>query len=93
MISSGRTYADVRLELRQGVHSETLAMQTVPGNEYGFFDPRTQRASQTVMLTPELLSRFAAGAAQLRATAHGRSQWTRTPPPVVRELDVEIERE
>ncbi len=93
VVSSGRTYADVRLELRQGSHSETLAMQTVPGNEYGFFDPRTQRASQTVTLTPEILSRFEAGAAQLRVTAHGRSQWTRVPPPVVRELDIVIERE
>ncbi|MBC7912097.1 MAG: hypothetical protein H7Y30_16435 [Pyrinomonadaceae bacterium] len=91
--SSGRTYVDVQLELRQGTHSETLAMQRAPGNEYGFFDPRTQRASLEVTLTPEILSRFEAGRAQLRATAYGHSQWTRVPPPVVRELDVEIERE
>jgi hypothetical protein len=93
VISSGRTYVDVQIELRQGAHSETLAVQRVPGNEYGFFDPRTQQASQTVALTPEILARFAAGPAQLRATAHGHSQWTRVPPPVVRELDVVIERE
>jgi hypothetical protein len=93
VVSSGRTYVDVQLELRQGSHSETLAMQRVPDNEYAFFDPRTQRASQTVTLTPEILARFEAGRAQLRATAHGHSQWTRVPPPVVREIDVEIVRE
>ncbi|HVG31669.1 MAG TPA: hypothetical protein VM911_01255 [Pyrinomonadaceae bacterium] len=93
VVSSGRTYADVELELRQGLYSERLAVQRVPANEYGFFDPRTQRALLSVVLTPEILSRFESGSAKLRATAHGRSQWTRVPPPVVRELDIRIERE
>ena len=93
VVSSGRTYVDVQLELVQSSHSETLAVQRVPGNEYGFFDPRTQRATQMVLLTPEMLARFEAGPAQLRATAHGHSQWTRVPPPVVSQLDIEIEHE
>jgi hypothetical protein len=93
VVSSGRTYADVQLELMQGLYSETLAVQRVQANKYGFFDPRTQRASLTVVLTPEILARFEAGPAQLRATARGRSQWTRVPPPLVRTLDIMIERE
>ena len=87
---SGRTTIDVRLELVQGAHSETLAVRRVRGNEWAFFDPRPTRGSQTVVLTPELLSRFAAGAATVRATATGRPQWTRLPPPTVRAAQVEI---
>ena len=43
-----------------------------------------------VVVTPELLGRFEPGAALVRATAHGRSQWLRTPPPEVREVAIEI---
>jgi hypothetical protein len=91
VVSSGRTYVDVKLELIQGAHTETLATQRVPSNEYAFFDPRAQHATQTVTLTPELLTRLQSGPAQLRATAFGHSQWMRTPPPVVRELAVSIQ--
>lgn len=90
---SGRTTIDVRLELVQGGHSEILAVQRVPGNDWPVFDPRPTRASRRVALTPELLSRFAAGPASVRATATGRPQWTRLPPPTVRESAVEIRRE
>ncbi len=90
---SGRTTLDVRLELVQGGHSETLAVRRVRGNDWAFFDPRPTRASQSVVLTPELLARFADGAATVRATATGRPQWTRLPPPTVRESAVEIRRE
>ena len=90
VVGSGRTTIDVQLELRQGTHSETLAMQRVPGNEWAFFDPRPTRGSQKVVVTPEQLARFTTGAATVRATATGRPQWTRLPPPTVRELAVEI---
>jgi hypothetical protein len=93
VVASGRTLVDVRLELIQGAHSETLALQRVPGNVWAAFDPRPQRASQSVALTPELLARFQTGAAQLRATATGRPQWTRLPPPTVRELTIDIKHE
>ena len=93
VVTSGRTHADVRVELVQGTHAETLAVQFVRGNEWGSIDPRTRRASQRVVLTPEVLSRFESGAAVLRATATGRPQWTRLPPPTVRETAVEIARE
>lgn len=91
VVSSGRTYVDVQLELRQGIQTETLGTLRVLGNEYGFFDPRTQTGTLKVVVTPEMRARFHAGVAELRATAFGHSQWMRVPPPVVRELEVSIQ--
>ncbi|MBV9956977.1 MAG: hypothetical protein JO360_01095 [Acidobacteria bacterium] len=93
VVSSGRTYVDLKLELIQNEHTETIGTQRVPSNEYGFFDPRTQQATLNVTLTPDLLARFQPGPAHLRATASGHPQWTRTPPPVIREQTVEIKAE
>ena len=93
VVSSGRTLVDVRVELVQGSHVETLALQRLPDNEWAAIDPRTRRASQRVVLTADLLARFGAGAAVVRATATGRPQWMRLPPPTVRESAVELERE
>jgi hypothetical protein len=92
VVTSGRTYVDLQIELTQGSHSEMLAARRVPANEYGFFDPRKQHASITVTLTPEILSQFQSGPATVRATAFGHPQWTRVPPPVIREVAVEIQR-
>jgi hypothetical protein len=90
---SGRTTIDVRVELMQGGHSETLAVHQMRGNEWASFDPRPRRASPTVVVTPEQLARFTDGAATVRATATGRPQWMRLPPPTVREGGVEIRRQ
>ena len=90
---SGRTTIDVRVEIVQGGHSETLAARRVRGNEWASFDPRPRRDSQQVVLTAEQLARFLPGPATIRATATGRSQWLRLPPPTVREEAVEIQRE
>jgi len=91
VVISGRTQVDVQVELIQGGHVEEISNLFLRGNELAFFDPRSQHASQTVVLTKELLNRFQPGVARLRATATGREQWTRLPPPTVRELDVEIQ--
>lgn len=93
LVGSGRTTVEVRVELIQGAHSETLAVQQVRGNDWASFDPRPRRASQRVLLTPEQLARFQNGPATVRATATGRPQWLRLPPPTVREAAVEIRRE
>lgn len=93
VVTSGRTFARVRLELIQGAHAEKLAEQVVPKNEWAAIDPRQQRATLTATLTPELLARFEAGPALLRATALGGSQWLRVPPPEVRDLEVEVQAE
>jgi hypothetical protein len=93
VVSSGRTFVDVRVELIQDAQAETLAVQRVPGNDWAAIDPRMQHATQSVGLTREMLSRFHPGTATLRATATGRPQWTRLPPPTVRESLVVIPRE
>jgi hypothetical protein len=88
--TSARTPVDVELELIQGVRSETLKVKLVKDNVNASQDPRPRRAAESVVLSPVLLSRFHAGPALVRATANGRSQWFRVPPPTVRELSVEI---
>jgi hypothetical protein len=90
VVGSGRTQVDVDVDLIQGTHSERLQHLHLTGNNLAFFDPRAQHGSDSVILTPEMLSVFQPGAAHLRAVATGREQWTRLPPPTVRELEVEI---
>jgi hypothetical protein len=92
VVSSARTTIAVRLELIQGSHVETLDVLELRGNEFGFFDPRSKHAAQNVVLKANRLAAFQPGEALLRATATGRPQWGRTPPPVVREMKVEISR-
>jgi len=43
------------------------------------------------IVTEDVLDQFDGGKAWLRATAVGRPQWTRLPPPVIKELVVEIQ--
>ena len=93
VVGSGRTMLDVDLDLVQGTHSERILHLHLNGNELGFFDPRTQHGSDSVVLTSEALSKFQPGPARLRAVATGREQWTRLPPPTVRELEVDIQHE
>jgi hypothetical protein len=90
VVTYGRSFADVKLELIQGDLEVTLHEQRVTANEFGFYDPRTQKAEFSVNMTPQTLERFAPGSALLRATAVGTHQWMRLPPPVVREFPVEI---
>lgn len=90
VVSSGRTTVDVDVALIQGPHTERLFTFRVRGNELGFFDPRTQHGSKSLTLTSDVLAKFQPGVARLRSVATGREQWTRLPPPTVRELEVEI---
>ena len=90
VIGSGRTPVDVEVDLIQGTHSERLLHLRLTGNNLGFFDPRQQHGSNSVALNAETLSKFQPGPARLRAVATGREQWTRLPPPTVREFNVEI---
>jgi hypothetical protein len=89
-VSSGRVPADVQLDLVQGSRSETLAVTFIPANVNKSLDPRPRHGTATVVLTPEQLARFEPGPAIVRATAHGRMQWLRTPPPTVQERRVAI---
>jgi len=90
VVGSGRTQVDVEVDLIQGTHSERLMHVHLTGNNLALFDPRKQYGSDSVVLTSETLSKFQPGPALLRAVATGREQWTRLPPPTVRELNVEI---
>jgi hypothetical protein len=91
VVGSGRNRVNVEVELIQAEHAEVLFTIRVPGNNLAFFDPRTQHGVQSAVLDKERLLRFHSGAARLRATATGRPQWGRTPPPTVREIDVHIQ--
>lgn len=93
VVTSGRTFVDLKLEVSQDGRTETLAAREVPKNYFAAVDPRSQRASLEATLKPETLSRLRAGPAVLRATATGRQQWLHTPPPEVREAAVEIRHE
>ncbi|MET0399553.1 MAG: hypothetical protein ABW277_22370 [Longimicrobiaceae bacterium] len=92
VVTSGRTFVDLRLELVQGTHAETLAARQVPKNRDAATDPRSRRDSLVVVLTPDVLGRFRAGPVLVRAVARGRPQWLREPSPTVREVALEIRR-
>jgi hypothetical protein len=90
VVTYGRVPVDVRVEMIQDARSETLAVQRVSAHHDGFFDPRTIHGSLSVVLSPATLSHFHAGPGVLRATARGRPQWLREPPPLVEEIPVQI---
>jgi len=90
VVSSGRTFVTVRLELSQGTHTETLAELRVAPNHWSVFDPRARPATMTPSFTTEFLARFRPGPAVLRAIGTGGPQWTRTPPPVIQEIPVVV---
>lgn len=92
LVSYARNRIDVRLELVQDNYSETIATYQVRSNEWAVFDPRPRHDSQNVVLGDDALKRFKTGKAILRATAFGRPQWGRTPPPKIRERVVNLER-
>ena len=93
VVSYARGPVDVRIELVQDGHSATIAALRVRGNEWALLDPRTQHGSQSIVLTDEVLKQFANGKAIVRATAIGRPQWGRLPPPLVRERVVSVQRD
>jgi hypothetical protein len=92
LVSYARNKIDVRVDLIQDSHFETIASQLVLSNEWALLDPRMRDASQTVVVSREILDHFDARPIRVRVTAIGRPQWGRTPPPVVRELVMNIHR-
>jgi hypothetical protein len=90
VLTSGRTTVDVDVELIQGTYREKVYSLQVHGNELGFFDPRTIYVLDRRAMTGKQLAGFQTGAATLRATATGRHQWMRLPPPTVREITVQL---
>jgi hypothetical protein len=90
LVSWARVESDARIELVQGPRVAMLGEVYLPRNHEPVFDPRPRRGSVVVALTPAMLDGFDPGTATLRATAVGRPQWLRVPPPTVREQPVTI---
>ena len=93
VVSYGRTFVDVQLELIQGQQTELLYTHRIPNNKWAFLDPSTLQVSITTMLTEAVTQKFQPGPATLRATATGLPQLGHVPPPMVSELVVEIQRD
>jgi hypothetical protein len=90
LVTSGRTTVDVRVDLIQQEHSTTLFNMQLRGSELAFFDPRTRRGTKSITVTKAQLAGFQSGRALIRATAIGRPQWGRLPPPTVADFPIEI---
>jgi hypothetical protein len=91
-VSWGRTYVSVRIELVQDGRRETIGWQQMGTHGVPSLDPRWVRARVTATVTPETLDHFHDGDARVVATALGRSQWLRVPPPTIREAPVVLRR-
>ena len=91
LISYARNRIDVRFDLIQDNHIQTLGSQQVRGNEWALLDPRIRTAAPVVVLSRDVLDQFEARPVVVRITATGRPQWGRTPPPVVREMLMNIQ--
>ena len=92
VVSSGRVWVELRLELVQDGAKHLVASHTVDDNDWAGYDQWPIADSLRASLPPELHARLRSGPAILRAVASGRPQWTRTPPPEVRERIVQIAR-
>ena len=90
LVSWARVESDARIEIVQGKRVTMLGEVYLPRNYEPVFDPRPKSGSVQVTITPAMLDGFEPGTATLRATAVGRHQWLRVPPPTVREQPVTI---
>jgi hypothetical protein len=90
VITSGEVPNPIRLELVQGARAETLLVRHGGLSTVRSYDPRLFRYTPSVVITSELLARFATGPATLRLTGVGMQKLLRTPAPRVRELQVTI---
>jgi hypothetical protein len=88
--SSGRVPVQLTLELTQQGIVDTLGAQLVASNRNSIFDPRPATATLRILATPDALSQFVSGPAQLRSVARGRSQFLRVPPPKISVIGVEV---
>ena len=92
LVSWARTESDARIELVQGSKVVMLGEVYVRRNHEPVFDPRPQHGSVVVTISPDMLAAFQPGPATLHASAVGRPQWMRVPPPTFRDQAVTIAR-
>jgi hypothetical protein len=89
-VSWARNYVTMRLMLAQDGRTDTLIVHEIGTHGVPSLDPRWQAESDSAVLSAERLARYHDGEATLVATAVGRSQWLRVPPPTVRVLRVTL---
>jgi hypothetical protein len=90
VVTSGETQNRIRLELVQGTHAEMLLEQRAAVNAVSAYDPRVFEYLRSVTITPQLLSRFAPGAATIRLTGFGGQKLLHVPAPRIREIPVQL---
>jgi hypothetical protein len=90
VLSSGRVWVGLRMELIQDGTTHLIATHQVDDNDWAGYDQTPVPDSLRVTLPRALHARLHPGPAMLRVVATGRSQWSRTPPPEVRELVVQV---
>lgn len=91
VVTAGRTWVDVTVDLNQRGKRASLGKMRVDSNDSFFYDFRPKRARLDLVVSREMLTGFARGPASLRVTAEGRSQWLRIPPPKIDEVPVTLE--
>ena len=91
VVTAGRTWVDVTVELDQRGNRARLGKMRVDSNDSFFYDFRPKRAKLDLVVSREMLEGFARGPASLRVIAEGRSQWLRTPPPKIDQIAVTLQ--
>jgi len=86
-----RGLGDVRIEFVQGERVELLSARShVPLPPWQFWGERQQSDVFDLEVGSRTLKKLKEGPATIRVTANRASSWLRYPPPVVRELTLEV---
>jgi hypothetical protein len=91
-VASGRAPISIRVEIVQGSHSETMVLDRIVARRWPFWDTRLVQHSTYAMVSQEMIGRFDAGPATLRATVTGTAVWKYRPAPVIREVTAAVPR-
>ena len=89
-VTSGRGPVTIRVEVVQGSHAETVAIDHVASRRWAFWDLRLVRRATRASLSRALLARLEPGPVVVRATVQGAPAWLRQPPAVVEEVAAQV---
>lgn len=89
-VTSGRGPVSIRVEIVQGRHAETVAIDHIASRRWAFWDFRLVRRSTQATASPALLGRFEPGPVVVRATVVGARAWLRQPSAVVEEVTTRL---
>ena len=93
VVTSGRIPVSVEIVATQGRRRVLLGSMSIPSNDEAIYDPRFRRDSLTITLSGVSLANLSPGPAVVVATALGRPQFARMPPPVADTLSVTVPEE